>query len=99
MTGQYWAHRDQSVVHPSSLINVASLERQLKTTAAHAESHCIQVDVVEKGSTIFGLLQRQKSVKMLSLRVCSVTDLDPRGRSNAATGLWDQQMVEVSSRL
>lgn len=41
VTDQNGADRNQAIVHPSSLGDVARLESQLETTATHSETHGI----------------------------------------------------------
>jgi hypothetical protein len=48
----YGSKGDEGIIHAARVFNITTLERQLKTTATHAETHRIQVDVVDKGGTM-----------------------------------------------
>lgn len=49
LTYHDWADYRELVIQETCLLNVASLEGDLQTRAAHAEPHTVHVDVVGSG--------------------------------------------------
>jgi hypothetical protein len=43
---------DKSVIHPTRVLDVATLESQLKTATAHAKAHRIHINVVNESGTV-----------------------------------------------
>jgi hypothetical protein len=48
----YGSKRDEGIIHAARVFDITTLERQLKTTATHAETHRIHVDVIDKGRAV-----------------------------------------------
>jgi D-serine deaminase-like pyridoxal phosphate-dependent protein len=48
----YGSNGDEGIIHPARVLDITTLERQLKTATAHAETHRIHVDVVIKSGTM-----------------------------------------------
>lgn len=51
----YRRKRNERVIQPSRLSDIASLERQLQAAAAHTETHRVHVDVVDQRRAILRL--------------------------------------------
>jgi len=63
------AERRQLVIEGAGLLDVARLERDLQTTASHAKSHRIHVDVIRQS----GFLRRAVVAacrQILNVRIC-----------------------------
>jgi hypothetical protein len=48
----YGSKGDEGIIHAARVFDITTLERQLKTTATHAETHRIHVDVIDEGSAM-----------------------------------------------
>ena len=48
----YGSNGDEGVIHAARVLDITTLERQLKTATTHAETHRIHVDVVNKSGTM-----------------------------------------------
>jgi hypothetical protein len=51
-TYHYGSNGDEGIIHPARVLDITTLERQLKTATTHAETHRIHVDVVIKSGTM-----------------------------------------------
>jgi delta-aminolevulinic acid dehydratase/porphobilinogen synthase len=48
----YGSNGDEGIIHAARVLNITTLERQLKTATTHAEAHRIHVNVVNKSGTL-----------------------------------------------
>ena len=49
---------NQSIIHSSCFVYVATLEGLLKATATHPEPHRIHINMIYQGCTVLGLFQK-----------------------------------------